>query len=264
MLGFGAAHLAVNLHLRAAWTGMLALALGMWSVVLGPAAPAVHGRVSCRRVVLSGYQRDAPESARVHGLHNGELEAHLRARGWTLHHASLAAAQPHDTWLLRFGRSFPAVAGKDEFGCPAPPRRSDRCYCGGVRTSRRHLRGRSPHRPRSPVASRVAHPAARLDNHRLDGVGGTGLRGGALEGTPDRTRRDQSPPASARRASHGRRGAVLRGEGRGPLPQFRGCEDLQLRPRSDLPLDQGQHRETAACCSRATARTTPSPLTRPC
>ncbi len=37
MLGFGAAHLAVNLHLRAAWTGMLALALGMWSVVLGPA-----------------------------------------------------------------------------------------------------------------------------------------------------------------------------------------------------------------------------------
>jgi hypothetical protein len=36
MLGFGAAHVAVNLRLRSAWTGMVALALGMWSVVLGP------------------------------------------------------------------------------------------------------------------------------------------------------------------------------------------------------------------------------------
>jgi hypothetical protein len=36
MLGFGVAHVAVNMRLRAAWTGMVALALGMWSVVLGP------------------------------------------------------------------------------------------------------------------------------------------------------------------------------------------------------------------------------------
>jgi Family of unknown function (DUF6077) len=36
MLGFGVAHVAVNLRLKAAWTGMVALALGMWSVVLGP------------------------------------------------------------------------------------------------------------------------------------------------------------------------------------------------------------------------------------
>src|SRR5215207_4253973 len=36
MLGFGVAHVAVNLRLRAAWTGMVVLALGMWSVVLGP------------------------------------------------------------------------------------------------------------------------------------------------------------------------------------------------------------------------------------
>ena len=36
MLGFGVAHVAVNLRLRAAWTGMVALALAMWSVVLGP------------------------------------------------------------------------------------------------------------------------------------------------------------------------------------------------------------------------------------
>jgi hypothetical protein len=36
MLGFGAAHVTVNRRLRKAWTGMVALALGMWSVVLGP------------------------------------------------------------------------------------------------------------------------------------------------------------------------------------------------------------------------------------
>jgi hypothetical protein len=37
MLGFGVAHVAANLRLRAAWMRMIALALGMWSVVLGPA-----------------------------------------------------------------------------------------------------------------------------------------------------------------------------------------------------------------------------------
>jgi hypothetical protein len=37
MLGFGATHVAVNPRSKAAWTGMLALALGMWSVALGPA-----------------------------------------------------------------------------------------------------------------------------------------------------------------------------------------------------------------------------------
>jgi hypothetical protein len=36
MLGFGVAHVAADMRLRAAWTGMVALALGMWSVVLGP------------------------------------------------------------------------------------------------------------------------------------------------------------------------------------------------------------------------------------
>jgi hypothetical protein len=36
MLGLGAAHVAVNRHLGRAWTGMVALALCMWSVVLGP------------------------------------------------------------------------------------------------------------------------------------------------------------------------------------------------------------------------------------
>jgi hypothetical protein len=36
MLGFGVAHVAANLRLRSAWTGMVALALGMWSVILGP------------------------------------------------------------------------------------------------------------------------------------------------------------------------------------------------------------------------------------
>ena len=36
MLGFGAAHVAVNPRSRPAWTGMVALALGTWSVILGP------------------------------------------------------------------------------------------------------------------------------------------------------------------------------------------------------------------------------------
>jgi hypothetical protein len=36
MLGFGLAHVVVNLRSRAAWTGMAALALAMWSVALGP------------------------------------------------------------------------------------------------------------------------------------------------------------------------------------------------------------------------------------
>ena len=36
MLGFGLAHVATNPRRRAAWAGMAALALAMWSVVLGP------------------------------------------------------------------------------------------------------------------------------------------------------------------------------------------------------------------------------------
>jgi hypothetical protein len=36
MLGFGLAHVAANPRRRAAWAGMAALALAMWSVVLGP------------------------------------------------------------------------------------------------------------------------------------------------------------------------------------------------------------------------------------
>jgi hypothetical protein len=44
MLGFGVARVAANLRLRSAWTGMIALALGMWSVVLGPALLLFTGR----------------------------------------------------------------------------------------------------------------------------------------------------------------------------------------------------------------------------
>ena len=36
MFGFGVAHVGANPRLGSAWTGMVALALGMWSVVLGP------------------------------------------------------------------------------------------------------------------------------------------------------------------------------------------------------------------------------------
>ena len=44
MLGFGVAHVAANLRRRAAWTGMVALALAMWSVVLGPVLLLFAGR----------------------------------------------------------------------------------------------------------------------------------------------------------------------------------------------------------------------------
>ncbi|HET7271877.1 MAG TPA: DUF6077 domain-containing protein [Rubrobacter sp.] len=44
MLGFGAMHVAANLRQRAAWTDMGALALAMWSVVLGPALLLFAGR----------------------------------------------------------------------------------------------------------------------------------------------------------------------------------------------------------------------------
>ncbi len=44
MLGFGLAHVGSNPRLRSAWTGMVALALGMWSVLLGPALLLFTGR----------------------------------------------------------------------------------------------------------------------------------------------------------------------------------------------------------------------------
>ncbi|HEX6710952.1 MAG TPA: DUF6077 domain-containing protein [Rubrobacter sp.] len=44
MLGFGVAHVAANLRRRTAWTGMLALAIAMWSVVLGPVLLMFTGR----------------------------------------------------------------------------------------------------------------------------------------------------------------------------------------------------------------------------
>jgi hypothetical protein len=44
MLGFGLAHVGANLRRRSAWNGMVALAVGMWSVVLGPALLLIMGR----------------------------------------------------------------------------------------------------------------------------------------------------------------------------------------------------------------------------
>jgi Family of unknown function (DUF6077) len=53
MLGFGLAHVAVNLRLRPAWTGMVALALGMWSVVLGPVVLLLFANSSPEAVLFS-------------------------------------------------------------------------------------------------------------------------------------------------------------------------------------------------------------------
>src|SRR5215210_3830197 len=53
MLGFGVAHVAVNLRQRAAWTGMVVLALGMWSVVLGPVVRLLFAGRSPEAVLFS-------------------------------------------------------------------------------------------------------------------------------------------------------------------------------------------------------------------
>ena len=53
MLGFGVTHVAVNLRLRAAWTRMVALALGMWSVVLGPVVLLLFAGRSPEAVLFS-------------------------------------------------------------------------------------------------------------------------------------------------------------------------------------------------------------------
>ena len=53
MVGFGVAHVAVNLRLRTAWTGMVVLALGMWSVVLGPVVLLLFAGRSPEAVLFS-------------------------------------------------------------------------------------------------------------------------------------------------------------------------------------------------------------------
>jgi hypothetical protein len=53
MLGFGVAHVAVNLRQRAAWTGMVVLALGMLSVALGPVVLLLFAGRSPEAVLFS-------------------------------------------------------------------------------------------------------------------------------------------------------------------------------------------------------------------
>lgn len=53
MLGFGVTHVAVNMRLRSAWAGMVALALGMWSVVLGPVVLLLFAGRSPEAVLFS-------------------------------------------------------------------------------------------------------------------------------------------------------------------------------------------------------------------
>src|SRR5215211_3007904 len=60
MLGFGVAHVAVNLRLRAAWTGMVVLALGMWSVALGPVVLLLFAGRSSEAVLFSADINAAP------------------------------------------------------------------------------------------------------------------------------------------------------------------------------------------------------------
>src|SRR5215213_1684327 len=191
---------------------------------------AGYGSVSVRLAVLRGYQRDASQSARVHGLHNGELEAHLRTRRWLLHHAPLAAVQPHDTGCLRVRRSFLAVAGENERGRPATARWPGCSDYRSVRSPYRHVYWGESHRPWTPVASRVAHTIARPDHYRLDDVGCPQLRRGALEEVRDRAQRCQGPATCARDPPDDGRRAAFRGESREVVPQLRRRTNDQLRP----------------------------------
>jgi hypothetical protein len=61
MLGFGAAHVAVNRRLRRAWTGMVALALGMWSVVLGPVLLMLAGGSSAAMLFSADINATPPK-----------------------------------------------------------------------------------------------------------------------------------------------------------------------------------------------------------
>jgi hypothetical protein len=161
MLGFGLVHVAANPRRRTAWAGMAALALAMWSVVLGPLLLLFRRRVARRRAVLRGHQRDPPRGARVHGVHHGELAAHLRVRRRLVHDAPLAAAEPGDTRGVRAGRPLLAAAGQGRPRRPTPPRRSGRGWRRGLRAAGRHVRGGEVDSAGPAVAPGLADPPPR-------------------------------------------------------------------------------------------------------
>jgi Family of unknown function (DUF6077) len=106
MLGFGVAHVAVNLRLRAAWTGMVALALGMWSVVLGPVVLLLFAGRSPEAVLFSADINATPPKVLEYTVFITESWRHIYELGdgyYIMH-----------PWLLL----NPVILGTYAFGVP--------------------------------------------------------------------------------------------------------------------------------------------------
>jgi hypothetical protein len=106
MLGFGVAHVAVNLRLRAAWTGMVVLALGMWSVVLGPVVLLLFAGRSPEAVLFSADINATPPKVLEYTVFITESWRHIYELGdgyYIMH-----------PWLLL----NPVILGTYVFGVP--------------------------------------------------------------------------------------------------------------------------------------------------
>ena len=106
MLGFGMAHVAVNSRLRSAWTGMVALALGMWSVVLGPVVLLLFAGRSPEAVLFSADINATPPKVLEYTVFITESWRHIYELGdgyYIMH-----------PWLLL----NPVILGAYVFGAP--------------------------------------------------------------------------------------------------------------------------------------------------
>ena len=106
MVGFGVAHVAVNLRLRTAWTGMVVLALGMWSVVLGPVVLLLFAGRSPEAVLFSADINATPPKVLEYTVFITESWRHIYELGdgyYIMH-----------PWLLL----NPVILGSYVFGVP--------------------------------------------------------------------------------------------------------------------------------------------------
>ena len=106
MLGFGVTHVAVNLRLRAAWTGMVVLALGMLSVVLGPVLLLLFAGRSPEAVLFSADINATPPKVLEYTVFITESWRHIYELGdgyYIMH-----------PWLLL----NPVILGTYVFGVP--------------------------------------------------------------------------------------------------------------------------------------------------
>src|SRR5918994_506633 len=106
MLGFGVTHVAANLRLRSAWTGMVALALGMWSVVLGPLVLLLFTGRSPKAVLFSADINATPPRVLEYTVFITESWRHIYelGNGYYIMHP----------WLLL----NPVILGAYVFGVP--------------------------------------------------------------------------------------------------------------------------------------------------